>query len=85
MAAYNSRRPSDFEKVRAFESSMHVIPFDLDAARLYGQITSHLKKRGMMINVQDVVMASIAMSRGERVVTRDRHLRRIPGLGVIGW
>ncbi|MBI4143999.1 PIN domain-containing protein [Candidatus Woesearchaeota archaeon] len=68
------------EKIGELLQSFNVLPFDEKSARIAGEIESVLIRRGQPIEVEDVQIAGIAMSLGEKVVTRDEHFARIPGL-----
>ncbi len=66
--------------------NLPVLPFDLEAARQYGEIRAELERRGSPIGDPDVQIAAIALSRNLTVVTGNvRHFSRIPGLKVENW
>lgn len=66
--------------------NLPVLPFDLDAARHYGEIRAELERRGSLIGDPDVQIAAIALSQGLTVITGNvRHFSRIPGLKVENW
>jgi tRNA(fMet)-specific endonuclease VapC len=64
-----------------------ILPFDEDAALVYGDIRAHLETNGkMMIGDRDCMIAAIARCHGFTVVTA--HLGeylRVPGLMVEDW
>ena len=61
-------------------------PFDRAAARAFAPIAADLKRRGLQIQVVDMMIAAIAMAMGNTtVVTSDSDLLRIPGLTVENW
>ena len=62
------------------------LPFDAAAARRYGELRAALERRGTPIGDADTRVASIALSRGLKVVTgNERHFRRVPGLQIENW
>jgi tRNA(fMet)-specific endonuclease VapC len=66
----------------AFES----LPFDDAAASWYAIICAQLRREGRPIVGNDMLIASIAMSRDVALMTRnDRECRRVAGLQLISW
>jgi tRNA(fMet)-specific endonuclease VapC len=74
-------------QVRAVVSSATVIlPFDAEAAEVYGPLRARLEHEGRRLDEPDLRIASIAISRGLIVVTGNvRHFARVPGLAVENW
>lgn len=72
------------ENVKQALSGFLVLDMNENAAEKFGQILSILDKSGQKINDRDVMIASIALSKGENViVTRNtKDFDRIPGLIV---
>ena len=63
-----------------------VLPFDLEAARAYSLIKTHLWKTGQPIDEADMRIAAIAISRDLTLISgNESHFRRIPGLKVENW
>lgn len=63
-----------------------VLPFDMAAARRYGELRAALERHGTPIGDADVRIAAIALDRGLTVVTGNvRHFQRVPGLVVENW
>lgn len=63
-----------------------VLPFDADAAEVYGPLRAQLERDGRRLDEPDLRIASIALSRGLIVVTGNvRHFARVPGLEVENW
>ena len=57
-----------------------------DDAVLAGDLLAHLWSVGKPVEVEDVLIAASALSRGFTVVTHNvSHFRRIPGLKVEDW
>jgi tRNA(fMet)-specific endonuclease VapC len=60
-----------------------VYPFDLAAARIYGELWARLQKQGVQVGAHDTMIASTALSLGYSVATLDlRDYRRIEGLAI---
>ena len=66
---------------RTFEG--RILPFDLDAARKWGILTERLRRAGLNGMQQDVMIAAIALSTGNRVATRDTRPFAAAGIDVV--
>ncbi|MGQ0775336.1 MAG: PIN domain-containing protein [Pseudonocardiales bacterium] len=63
-----------------------VLPFDTLAARTFGALKATLERSGIPLAEPDLRIASIALSRGLILVTRNvRHFQRVPELTVENW
>jgi tRNA(fMet)-specific endonuclease VapC len=63
-----------------------VLAFDTTAARTFGVLKATLQRRGTPLVEPDLRIASIALSRGLILVTRNvRHFQRVPELTVENW
>jgi hypothetical protein len=63
-----------------------VLAFDTTAARTFGVLKATLERRGTPLAEPDLRIASIALSRGLILVTRNvRHFQRIRELTVENW
>ena len=72
-------------KINALLQSLHVLPLDGESAKEAGDIEAELFQKGLPIETEDVMIAGIARAHGEKVVTRDQHYARIPGLKVLKY
>ncbi len=71
---------------RVVLSNLPILPFDVLAARVYGEVRAHLERRGTPIGDADVRIAAIALARDLTVVTGNvGHFERVPGLRVENW
>ena len=70
------------EKINALWHSFSILPVDKESAQEAGEIEAELIQKGQIIETEDLFIAGIARSRGEKVVTRDEHFARIKGLKV---
>ena len=63
-----------------------VLPFDAEAAEIYGPLRAELERAGRRIDEPDLRIASIALSRDLTLVTGNvRHFARVPGLALENW
>ena len=86
--AYTSTRVA--ENVRKGErlvALFRTAPFDLQAARLFAQVKSDLRRRGQTKQDFDLAIASVALVHGATLVTHDGGLLdgAIPQLKVEDW
>lgn len=82
-----ARNPAaELEKIELVLSGLVVLEFDAVSARLFAQITADLQRRGRPIGDMDVLIAAVAMSHGQTLVTRDvGHFRAVPGLEIVEY
>ncbi len=75
------------DRVREVVSSATVIiPFDREAAEIYGPLRARLEREGRRLDEPDLRIASIALARQLTVVTGNvRHFARVPNLAVENW
>ena len=72
--------------ISRFLSPMEIIPFDEDAAEVFGRLGSLLARRGTPIGDFEVLIAAHALSRKHVLVTNNvRHFSRVPGLKLENW
>lgn len=65
---------------------IHVVSFDVDADRYYGQIRMDLERRGKTIGANDLLIAAHALSIGSVMVTDNMSaFERIDGLKLENW
>jgi len=63
-----------------------VLPFDEDAAEVYGSLRARLESEGRGLAEPDLRIASIALARDLTLVTGNvRHFNRVPDLRVENW
>jgi tRNA(fMet)-specific endonuclease VapC len=86
--AYKSSRPDYFLQRLDSEvwPNVHILPFDLDAALLYGRLRPELENQGTPVAEPDPRIASIALARGLTLITGNvRHFAHVPGLSIENW
>ena len=80
------RRAHDATALAAFLPYVEVIDFSDEAAHHYGEIRADLKKRGVLIGANDLLIAAHARSLGLRLVTNNTaEFSRVKGLTVENW
>jgi len=72
--------------LRAFLTTVGVVPFDTNAAIAYGHVRADLKKQRATIGPYDVQIAAHAVSLGLPIVTHNKsEFQRVNGLTVFDW
>lgn len=67
-------------------SRIRVIPFSYKEAMKAGELIHHLFSIGQPIGIEDIMIASTALSNGLAVVTANtKHFSRIPDLQTENW
>jgi tRNA(fMet)-specific endonuclease VapC len=79
-------REERFNQLDLFTQKILIDPWDEDAARHYGFIRSHLKKQGLLIGSNDLLIAAHARSIEAVLVTNNiKEFQRIPHLTLENW
>lgn len=73
------------EKINQLLLSLEILSLDENSAKEAGEIEAELLNKGQIIEIEDIMTAAIAKMNGEKVVTRDGHYARIPGLKVLKY
>ena len=73
------------DKINNFMSAIVILPLDEKSAKEAGEIEAELLKKGEPVGTEDVMIAAIAKSNGEKLVTRDQHYAKIPGLKLLKY
>lgn len=85
--AHKSSRPGATRReIDGFLEPFEVLPFDRDAAEAYARSRLALERIGRPIGERDLLIASIALARGNVVVTyNSSEFGRVPGLKTEDW
>ena len=82
----SSRREENREALNNFLSPLEIVPYDDKAAVVYGQIRTHLEKKGTVVGAMDMLIGAHAKSIPVTLVTNNlKEFKRIPGLRVENW
>jgi len=82
--AYNCSKPvQEAKNVRHLLDTLDILEFSIAASETFGKLSIDLKRNGTEIGDFDLLIASIALTHGETLLTRNvRHFSRVPGLAV---
>lgn len=85
--AFRSQRVAHNLHVLAeFVAGIEVIPFDAEAARVYGTLCAELLRIGRPTGEKDALIAAIAKHQSATLVTHNtRHFQHIPNLLLEDW
>jgi tRNA(fMet)-specific endonuclease VapC len=82
----STRVAQNLAKLENLLSVLAVVPFDDAAAEDFGKIQGELRRMGKPTGEIDAMIAAVARSRGDIVVTDNtRHFENIPGLELENW
>ena len=85
--ASKSRQASTaFSQLQLFIRDVPVLPVDLAAGKVYGELRSFLERRGQIIGNNDLWIGAHALALGVTLATNnEREFSRIPRLSVENW
>jgi len=83
--AYKSRnQEKNLASVKGLLNSLHMLNTDEDSMEMAGKITASLEHDGNMIDIRDLLIASIALVNGFGILTNNvAHFKRIKHLKVV--
>jgi len=83
--AYKSQnQEKNLASVKGLLNSLHILNTDEDSMEIAGKITASLERTGNMIDIRDLLIASIALVNDFGVLTNNiRHFNKIKYLKVI--
>ncbi|MBU4076778.1 MAG: type II toxin-antitoxin system VapC family toxin [Euryarchaeota archaeon] len=85
--AYGSSKPiEEAKKVRHLLETLDILEFSRAASETFGKLFIELERKGSNIGDFDLLIASIALTHGEPLLTKNaRHFSKVPGLAVEGY
>jgi len=85
--AYRSkRRDIEVRKIRSMLSHLEILNFSIDACERYGKLVNDLQLIGTPIGDLDAMIASLALTYNEPILTSDKkHFEKVPSLVVETW
>jgi len=85
-AQKSQKAAETLEKVKRFLKPLQIIPFNEEAAVLYGSIRATLEKAGNTIGFNDVIIAATVLAHNGTLVTNNSgEFSRISGLNLENW
>ncbi|MBS7622450.1 type II toxin-antitoxin system VapC family toxin [Candidatus Bathyarchaeota archaeon] len=84
--AYKTGKNENIAKVRETLSFLELLDFSVEACERYGGLVNELHLRGSPIGDLDTMVASIALTHGEPLLTSDKeHFGKVQGLITESW
>ena len=72
--------------VEFFALPFEIVPFDRDAADIYGDVRMALEKKGKPVGSNDLMIAATVISRRGTLITHNtKEFSRISGLNIQDW
>ncbi len=85
-AAKSSKRPQVEQALTLFFARFRAMPFEDQAARIYGELRADLEGKGTPIGPNDLLIAAIALANDLTLVTHNTgEFSRIGGLTLEDW
>jgi len=84
-AQISSRSEENIAKVRELISTLNILGLSARACEEASKIYEELRDNGRMIGEFDILIAAIARTFEEELVSRDDHFKRIGSLKVTAW
>jgi tRNA(fMet)-specific endonuclease VapC len=84
-ASLSSMSQENLSDIKKAIASMVVADLSLEACAEAARIYSELKKGGCLIGEFDIIIAAIAKTNNEALLTRDKHFNCIKGLKLAIW
>jgi tRNA(fMet)-specific endonuclease VapC len=84
-ASLSINRKENLSEIKKALASIVVIDLSLEACTEAAEIYRELKEDGCMIGEFDIIIAAIARSNHEGLLTRDKHFKRVKGLDLAIW
>ena len=79
-------REDNLKEARKLLAKFHIMNMDLDSAEIASDIYSELSSEGNIIDLRDIFIASISLSHGAKIVTRnEKDFSRVKGLQIERW
>jgi tRNA(fMet)-specific endonuclease VapC len=74
------------ELIETISESVEVLPFDRDAATIFGRVCAALQTKGTAIGVFDTLIAAHALALNLTLVTNNtKHFNQVRGLKLQNW
>lgn len=83
--AHRTKNHRYMKWIAKLERRFQVLGFDAKSAYSFGVLSSSISADKLKAHAIDVIVASIAIANGERVITRDKDFAGFPGIRTIRW
>lgn len=85
-AALTQDPQQEVARITTLVERVAVLELDLEAAKHYGRLKADLRRRGVLIEDNDLYIASVALRHGLTLLTHNQeHYARIQELPLIDW
>ena len=84
-AQLSSRQKENLLEVTEAISSVQILDLSNDACLEAARIYCTLKAEGKLIGEFYILIAAIAKTNGQAILTRDQHFKSVPGLILAKW
>lgn len=85
-ADYSDRPADNHQAIDGFVSGLTVLTVGQEAASVFGQVKADLRRKGMLIEDLDLLIAATAKAHDLTLVTNNKaHFNRIAGLRLENW
>jgi len=85
-AKKSAKAEYNLKRIEEFLSFYKIVRFDDKSAKIYGDIRADLEKNGQIIGGNDIIIASIVLSRGGILVTHNvNEFARVKNLKIEDW
>ena len=82
-ASISNNASIENDKIMKLLESLIILNFDKDCAVLAGEIQAPLRKKGNLIDLEDIMIGATAVNQNEILITKNKkHFERIPNLEV---
>jgi tRNA(fMet)-specific endonuclease VapC len=78
-------RQENLSAVTKALANLVIIDLSLEACAEASEIYLELKEEGCLIGEFDILIAAIARSNHETLLTRDKHFKGVKGLEIANW
>lgn len=76
----------NLQRLNELSEVIEVLPFDKNAATVYGDVRSDIERRGLVIGGNDLFIAAHALSLNLTLVTNnEKEFSRVNGLRIENW
>jgi len=84
-ARLSSKPEDNLTNVKDAIFNMRILDLSSEACEEASNIFCELKKSGKMISEFDILIAAIAKTNDESILTRDQHFKSIKGIDLVQW